>query len=75
MAVISGFPHILSTSVPIGQPQKQLSVPLNFPNEKSPPAMQPVNKILCPLVRFVTAQSKYAWFADTPRLVPTVSGV
>jgi len=32
----SGFPHMLSTSVPTGHPQKQSSVTLNFPNEKSP---------------------------------------
>jgi len=29
----SGFLHMLSTNVPIGRPQKQSSVTLNFPNE------------------------------------------
>ena len=32
----SGFPRLLSTNVPIGRLQKQSSVILNFPNEKSP---------------------------------------
>jgi len=32
----AGFSHMLSTSIPIGQSQKQSSVTLNFPNEKSP---------------------------------------
>ena len=31
--VTSGFPHRLSTTVPIGRPQTQSSVTLNFPNE------------------------------------------
>jgi len=35
----------LSTGVPIGPPQNQLSVTLYFPNEKFPPAMRPVVKL------------------------------
>ena len=31
----SGFPRMLSTSVPIGRPQKESNVMLNFPSEKS----------------------------------------
>jgi len=34
VALTSGFPSILSTSIPIGRPRKQLSVILNFPSEK-----------------------------------------
>jgi len=35
---------MLSTSVPIGRPQKQSSVSLNFPNENLFPAMRPLVK-------------------------------
>jgi len=45
VALVSGFPHALSTSGPIGRLQKQSSVTLNFPNEKFP-AMRPLVKIL-----------------------------
>jgi len=34
LAMSPGFPHMLSTSVPAGRPRKQLSVTLNFPDEK-----------------------------------------
>ena len=36
VALTSGFPRMLSTSVPIGRLQKQLSVALIFPIEKFP---------------------------------------
>jgi len=44
VALMSGFPRMLSTSVPTGRTQKLLCVRLNFPNEKSH-AMRPLVKI------------------------------
>jgi len=45
-----GISCMLSTSVMTGWPQKKSSVTLNFPNEKSSPAMRPVIKIIWPFV-------------------------
>ena len=53
---------LLSTSVPIGRPQKQSSVTLNFPTEKSP-AMRPLVKILWPLVYSCTERFRYSGVA------------
>jgi len=38
--------HMLLSSIPIGQLQKQLSVTFNFPSEKIPHAMWPLVKFL-----------------------------
>jgi len=42
----AGFPSMLSTSAPIGQPQKQSSVTQNVSNEKSPRDARPLIKII-----------------------------
>ena len=49
-AMMSGFSGMLSTNVLSSQPQKQLSVTLSFPNDKSPSVMWSVIKIYSPLV-------------------------
>ena len=51
MALTSRFTRTLSTSVPIGWPQKQSSVTLNLPNERSPCDAACRQKILWPLVQ------------------------
>jgi len=44
-AMMSGFSGMLSTNVLTSQPQKQLSVTLSFPSDKSPCVMRPLIKI------------------------------
>ena len=45
-----GFPHTLSSSVPIRRPLTQSGVAVNIPREKSARVMRPFVKILWPLV-------------------------
>ena len=50
VALMSGFLHMLLTSIPTDRPQEQSNVTLNFSHEKSRPVMRPVISILWPLV-------------------------
>ena len=69
VASASGFPRMLSTSISIGRLQKQSSVTVNFPVEKSPPAMQPFDRIVWPLVPAPQPHTTILWsfFRDHPR--------
>ena len=49
MVLTSGFPHMLSTIIPVGRLQKKLSVTLIF-QMKNPPATWPLIKSIWPLV-------------------------
>jgi len=63
------FP-VLSSSVPNGQPWKQLTVTSNFSNEK-PPAMRPVMKILTTCGLFLLQAYNLLWWCVVIIVVST----